>query len=189
MKIEDCYELGHITRTHGTKGEVIFFLDVDDSSDYDDMDSVFLEIKGELVPYLIEKINVQRDNKAIVKLEDVDSIDKAKVLIGSKMFLPEETLDDLDESSFYYHEIIGFRVSDQQLGQLGVVVEVITNTSQDLIGMLYQGRQVLIPIHDDIVLNVNRPDKTLQVNLPDGLIDLYTSEIESVPDDSDDDEN
>ncbi len=189
MKIEECYELGHITRTHGTRGELIFFLDVDDSSDYDDMDSVFLEIKGALVPYFIESINIQRDNKAIVRLEDVDSIEKAKALIGSKLFLPEETLDDLGETSFYYHEIIGFKVTDQQLGQLGVVSEVITNTAQDLIGMLYEGQQVLIPIHDDIVLNVDRTNKTLLVNLPDGLLDLYSSEIESVPDDSDDDEN
>jgi 16S rRNA processing protein RimM len=52
MTKEDCFELGKITKTHGVKGEVILWLDVDFPEDYEEMDSVFLEVRGELVPSL-----------------------------------------------------------------------------------------------------------------------------------------
>ncbi len=46
MRIEDCYEFGYITRTHGVRGELVLTLDVDDSSAYQAIDSFFILVKG-----------------------------------------------------------------------------------------------------------------------------------------------
>ena len=183
MNQSDCYLLGHITRTHGTRGEVIFFLDVDYPEDYDELESVFIEIKGDLIPYFIENINIQKDNKAIVKLEDINTIEAAKPLINCALYLPDDNLEELEESQFYYHEIIGFIVIDQNLGKLGTVKAVYNAETQDLIAMEYEGREVLIPTNDAIVLQVNRLDKALLVNLPEGLLDIYMSDTNPVKDD------
>lgn len=187
MTHNDCYQLGHITRTHGTRGEVVFFLDVDYPDEYQELDSVFVEIKGELVPYFVQNINIQRDNKAIVKLEEINSIEAAKPLINCALYLPDDSLEDLDESQFYYHEIIGFGVVDTQLGALGTVKAVYTMNIQDLIAMHYQGQEVLIPVNDDIVLGVEREQKILKVSLPEGLIEVYLSET-SEPEDGDEED-
>jgi 16S rRNA processing protein RimM len=185
MNKNDCYQLGHITRTHGVKGELVFFLDVDYPNEYADLESVFIEIKGELLPYFIEKINIQKDSKAIVKLEEVDTIEAAQKLINCPLFMPDEVLDDLSENDFYYHEIKGFMIEDQALGALGTVTDVYTMNIQDLIGMKYKGAEVLIPINDQIILKLDRDAQVIHVNLPEGLVDLYLNDTPSIPDDAD----
>ncbi|MBP6386633.1 MAG: 16S rRNA processing protein RimM [Pseudarcicella sp.] len=175
MKKSDCYELGKITKTHGLKGEVNFLLDVDDVNEYEEMDSVFLEINGELIPFFIDKINIL-PNQTIVKFEDIDTFDKAKALVGASLYLPLEVLPDLDEDQFYYHEIVGYQVVDLKLGALGIVDTVYSMQVQDLISMIYKEKEVLIPINDAIVLNTDKEQKIVNVDLPDGLVDLYLNE-------------
>ena len=97
-------------------------------------------------------------------------------MVGCSAFLPEDNLDELDETQFYYHEIIGFDVEDQQLGKLGKVKTVYTMPIQDLIAMPYNGHEVLIPVNDEIIPKVNREAKILYVNLPEGLLEVYTSD-------------
>lgn len=174
MNKKDCFELGYITKTHGLDGEVIFFLDVDDTDAYLNLDAVFLEIKGNLVPYFIESISKHKE-RFIVALEDVDTVEDAEALKGSALYLPLTALPKLEEGQFYYHDIIGFTVVDKQLGDLGTVTDVYTGGSQDVIAMKYKGVEVLIPVSDDIVGDAVFEKKQLLVNLPEGLLDVYLS--------------
>ena len=66
MTQENCFLLGYILRTHGTAGNVVIFLDVDYPENYEDLESVFVEIKGDLVPYFIQDLNLQKQANAIV---------------------------------------------------------------------------------------------------------------------------
>ncbi len=172
MTKEDCFELGKITKTHGLKGEVILWLDVDFPEDYEDLESLFLEVKGELVPYFIESYRLS-GNRAIVHFEDIDTFEKAEGLINLQAFLPLEELPELDADQFYYHEIIGFQVVDKNLGVLGTVQTVHSMQAQDLMVMDYKGKEVLIPVIDEIVLGTDKTAKVLNVNLPEGLLEVY----------------
>lgn len=168
----------------------MFHMDVDYPEDYEDMESVFIEIKGELVPYFIEEINIQKQSRAIVQLEEVDSMEKAQALVGSALYLPLDSLEELEEDQFYYHEIQGFQVIDQNLGPLGIIREVYSVATQNLIALDHKGVEVLIPIVDTIVLKADRENNVVLVNLPEGLIDVYTEAgSKEVPDDQDEDEN
>lgn len=175
MTKEDCFELGKITKTHGVKGEVILWLDVDFPEDYEDMDSLFLEVRGELVPYFMESYQL-RGNRAIVKFEDCDTFEQAETMVNLQAFLPLEVLPELEDDQFYYHEIIGFQIIDKKLGILGLVRTVYSMQAQDLLVMEYQGKEVLIPINPEIVLDADKEAKTLNVDLPEGLLDVYLSE-------------
>ncbi|PWJ59269.1 16S rRNA processing protein RimM [Dyadobacter jejuensis] len=186
MNQDNCFLLGYIVRTHGMAGNLVFFLDVDDPSDYEDLETVFVELKGELVPYFIEDLNLQKQSNAIVTFEDVDTIEKAQALVGASLYLPIDHLQSLDDDQFYYHEIKGYQVSDQELGALGVVEEVYSLNGQDLINMKYKGAEVLIPTANDIVLKADKSQKILFVNLPEGLLDVYLdTESENIADDAD----
>lgn len=185
MTQDSCYLLGYIVRTHGTAGNVVIFLDVDYPEDYDEMDSVYVEIKGELVPYFISRFNLQKQNNAIVTFEDVDTIEKAQALVGSSLFLSLDELQELGDEEFYYHEIKGYTVIDQTKGVLGVVREVYALNGQDLIAMDFQGVEVLIPTAADIVLKADKQDKKLFVNLPEGLLEVYLDNATNTPDDAD----
>ena len=170
----ECYLLGYIVKTHGTKGQLIFHLDVDYPEDYEEMESVFVEMKGELIPYFVELFNLQKLSRVIVQLEGVDTMEKAQALVGTSLFMPLETLDELEEGQFYYHEIQGYEIVDQNLGVLGTVREVYSVATQNLIAFDYKGAEVLIPIADGIVLEADRTTKQLRVELPDGLLEVYT---------------
>ena len=184
MTQDNCYLLGYIVRTHGLKGEVQFYLDVDYPEDYEGMESVFIEVKGQLIPYFIDNINILHANKAIVKLEGITSIEMAQTLVGTSLYLPEDSLDELEEGEFYYHQITGYTVIDAELGTLGVVRTVYTPNGQDLIAMDYQGSEILIPVVDDIVGKANHDKKEIYVTLPEGLLDVYLSDNDQ-PDDAD----
>lgn len=189
MTKEDCYLLGKITKTHGLKGELAIWLDVDYPEEYEELDSVLLEIKGELVPHFVEEIQI-RPNKSIIKFEDIDTIEAASKLVNCDIYLPEDNLPELeDDDQFYYHEIINYDVVDEVKGKLGKVLAVYTSERQDLIAMQYEGKEVLIPIDDDIVKTVDREKKELYTNLPEGLLEIYLEDNTSqAPDDADADD-
>ena len=185
MTKEDCYLLGKITKTHGLKGELAIWLDVDYPEDYEELDSVLLEIKGELVPHFVEEIQI-RPNKSIIKFEGIDTIEEAQKLVNCDIYLPEDNLPELeDDDQFYYHEIIGYDVVDEEKGKLGKVLAVYTSDRQDLIAMQYVGKEILIPIDDDIVKTVNREKKELYTSLPNGLLEVYLEDSTSQEPDDD----
>ena len=175
MNQEECFELGHISKTHGLKGEVVLFLDVDQPEAYQDLDSVLLEIKNELVPYFIEDFYI-RGSKAILRFEGFETWEQANELIKKRVFLPLENLPKLKEGQFYYHDVIGFTVVDQQLGKLGIVSSVYSLEQGDLLVMEYQSKEVLIPINDTNVLKANYEMMEVEVNLPDGLLEVYLND-------------
>ena len=174
---DDCYQLGHITKTHAVSGELVLYLDVDDPKEYADLESVLLEVKGELIPYFIESIAIVKGSRAIVAFEDVDTIEQAERLINCPAYLPLDELEPItDETRFYFHEIVGYQIVDAVAGELGTVRGVYAMNAQDLIAMDYQGKEVLIPINSDIVRTVDRASQTLNVALPDGLLDIYMTD-------------
>jgi 16S rRNA processing protein RimM len=176
VKKEDYFLLGHISRLHGTKGEVVFHLDVDSPKEYSQMESVFIELNEVLVPFFIESIQI-RDQKAIVKLEDIESTEQAGELTGTQLFLPLENLPPLEGAKFYFHEIIGFTVMDKNYGEIGVIMEILDLPGQPVARVEYQNRELLMPVTDPFILNVDRQSKTFMVDLPDGLVELYLPEM------------
>ncbi|GAB4017754.1 ribosome maturation factor RimM [Spirosoma koreense] len=177
MTKDDCFQLGHITKTHGVNGELVLFLDVDEPSEYADLESILLEVKSELIPYFIESIAIVKGSRAIVAFEDIDTIEQAERLINCGAYLPLEELEPItDETRFYFHEIVGYQVVDAEAGELGIVRGVYAMNAQDLITMDYQGKEVLIPINSDIVRTVDRANQKLNVVLPDGLLAIYMEE-------------
>lgn len=175
MTKEDCYELGRVTRVHGLKGEVQLLFEVDDPFEYEELDSVLIEVKGQLIPYFVEQLNIQT-NRIIAKFEEIDSIDKAQTLVGSKLWLTLDNLPDLDEGQFYYHDVVGFQVVDRELGVLGTVREFASFSHQDILVMDYEGREVLIPVIDEMIGDADHDQRLLHVSLPEGLLDIYMSE-------------
>ncbi len=175
MKPSQCFQLGIVSRPHGLKGEVYVALDTDFPEDYSEMESVFLLQNGKLVPFFIERLQI-RNTEALVKFEEIDDKEAALGIKGLSLHLPLDQLPELESDQFYFHEIIGYQIIDQNSGELGEVGQVYEAGHQDLIGMDYQGKEVLIPINDDIILTVDREKETLSVNLPDGLLALYLEE-------------
>lgn len=176
MNIDACFRLGHIIKKHGLKGEVSIHLDVDYPEDYHEMESVFVEIDKQLVPFFIDRIQLNRD-KGIVKFEDVDSVESAESILGKDLYLPLESLPELDEGQFYYHEVVGYMMIDEQDGEIGAIGQIYEFPSQDLFAVDYQGKEMLVPVTDEIIQHVDHESQVIRVRLPDGLLDVYKEEL------------
>lgn len=171
MKQDDCYQLGEVIKTHGLKGEVNISLEVDFPDEYQNLESVFLEQQGKLVPFFIDTIQIN-NGKGLVKFEDIDSIDDAKTLIKSKLYLPLSFLPELENGQYYFHDLVGCEVFEEK-SKLGVVKEVIDLNGNQLLTVDSNGKEILIPLKDEILKEVDIDARRVNVNLPDGLLDIY----------------
>ncbi len=173
MQKADCFNLGYIAKLHGFKGEVSLFLDVTQPSEYANLSNFFIEINGFLAPFFVEKITLRDKGFAQVKLEGIDSEEEAKVLLRKEVFLPLDLLPALEGNEFYDHEVIGYKVIDEQFGYVGEVEQVLDYKVNPLLQIINEGKEVLIPLINNLVVKVDRAKKELTVNAPDGLIELY----------------
>ena len=171
MTKEECYQLGKITKPFGFKGQVVMFLDVDCPDDYAELDSAFIDIKGNLVPYFFKIENIN-GNKAIATFEELKP-EEAQALVGHEMYLPLDMLPKLTGNQFYFHEVVGFRVIDEEHGDIGVIQSIIEYPAQPLFQIDKDGTEILIPVIDPVIKSVNRMLKTITIDAPAGLIDLY----------------
>ena len=175
MTVEDCYQLGYVIKPHGLKGEVQVYLDVDYPQNYTTLESVFVQKGQGLVPFFIESIAV-RGEKAIVAFEEIETLEEAQSLKGLSLFLPLTGLPSLTGDQFYYHEVIGFRLIDESLGEVGLVKDVFDGGKQVLLSVMHASKkEILVPIQDELIQAIDKDGKTIQMKLPEGLVDIYLS--------------
>ncbi|MDY0780778.1 ribosome maturation factor RimM [Tenacibaculum sp. IB213877] len=173
MQLKDCFYLGKIVKKHSFKGEVIIKLDTDEPELYRNMESVFVELGNNLVPFFIEKSSLSRGTMLRVKFEDVDTEEDAEAIMKSGIYLPLDLLPKLTGNKFYYHEVIGFTVVDASYGEVGKITNINDSAAQPLFEIDRDGREVFIPMIDDFIKKIDRENKVVEVETPEGLIALY----------------
>lgn len=174
MRKEDCFYLGKVVSKFSFKGEVLVKLDTDEPELYENLESVFVDFRNKLIPFFITQSSLQKSDLLRIRFEDIEGEEEADRLIGSSLFLPLSMLPKLTGKRFYYHEIIGFQVIDTVHGTLGTVASVNDQTPQTLLEVkTADDKEILIPINDEIIREVNRIEKIIRVTTPEGLVSLY----------------
>jgi 16S rRNA processing protein RimM len=172
MNKSDCFILGYISRYVGLKGELAFSLDTDSPERYANINTVFIDINGALVPFFISKITVKGTN-AVASLEGIDTIQKAEELVKQTLYLPLTFLPPLTGKKFYFHEMPGYKVMDKTHGDIGIIDEVL-DLPQHAVFQIKQGEiEILIPANEQFIVSINREAKELLIDAPEGLIDIY----------------
>lgn len=172
MRKEDCYLLGKITRRHGLSGNVILKLDTDQPELYNKLGSIFVEINGLLVPFFIEKSSWSKLDALNISFKNSSEalVDQS---LGKNVYLPLSTLPKLSGKQFYYHEVIGFNILDENNSNCGVIMSVNDQTAQNYFITDFGGKEIVIPIIKDWILEVNREEKYIKIQLPEGLMDVF----------------
>ena len=173
MRKEDCFYLGKIVRKHSFKGEVVIKLDTDEPELYTNMESVYVDFGNNLVPFFIDKSSLHKGNQLRVQFEDVYSEEEADSILKSDVYLPLTLLPKLEGNQFYYHEVIGFQIVDKNFGRVGEVIRINEKAAQPLFEILREDKEIFIPMVDNFIKKVDRKNKTIEVETPEGLIDLY----------------
>ena len=173
MRKEDCFYLGKIVRKHSFKGEVVIKLDTDEPELYKNMESVYVELGNNLVPFFIDKSSLHKGNQLRVQFEDVYSEEEADSILKSDVYLPLTILPKLEGDKFYYDEVIGFSVCDSNFGEVGTIIHINDKAAQPLFEIDREGKTIFIPMIDDFIKKVDRKNNQIQVETPAGLIELY----------------
>jgi 16S rRNA processing protein RimM len=172
MNTDECFYLGKIGRPFGYKGEMSVFLDVDEPAKYSSLRSVLILTPQGLVPYALSSIRISATRSTIIL--DGLSADEALMLQGKEMYLPLAMLPPLTGNKFYFHEVRGFDVVDENYGYVGVLKEIIDNGPQPIISVSAQSeKEVLVPLIDEFIVSLDRNSRALTIKAPEGLIEFY----------------
>jgi len=167
-------QIGFTKKTHGISGEVKVIVEEPYEDLFLDADRVFLEIKGVKQPFFIKSIRGGGD--LIVLFEDVANREEALALQSRAVFLPEEEvpqdLQEMPDDELEYGRIVGYQLQDQFLGDIGLVQEVIAMPQQEMAVVVWNGREVLVPLNEQFVVSLDDRTKKVLVNLPEGLLSL-----------------
>jgi len=167
---EQCFSLGKITKLHGYKGGLILHIDSSTPQYFKDLESVLLDINQELVPFFLSRKGKLNGKKLLIYLEDVRAEDAHKY-VGRKAYLPESMLPKTEEDSYYDKAIIGYTAWDGEI-EIGEVVNVVENSSQNLFIVEKDEQELLIPAVDAFIKSIDSEQKIIYLELPEGLLDL-----------------
>ena len=173
MKIEECFYLGKIVRKYRFHGELLIKLDTDQPELYENLEAVFIDYRNTFIPFFIESSQLHKSDLLRVQFEDVHTEAEADSLLKSDVYLPLEFLPKLEGNKFYFHEVIGFNIEDVNFGEVGIIKGVNDSTAQALFEIEKDGKDILIPVNDQFIVKVDRIKKTIIVDTPEGLINLY----------------
>ncbi len=173
MEKDEYFYFGKILRTYGNQGHLQILMDVDDPVKYQSLETVFVEINHERIPFFISSLDLQPRNKAVVRFLDVNSVEEAGPFTGLKLFLPMSSLPKLRGNQFYHHEVIGFTVIDETFGEIGKIESVLDLPAHPLFRILWNEKEILVPAVDTVIRKVDRKKRIILITAPEGLIDLY----------------
>ncbi len=182
FKYPQHFHLGKVIKSHGLQGDVLCFLDTDQPAAYSKLKGVFLEMNQHLLPFFIKRIKVMGE-EAIVSFEDIQTVDQANKLKGSDIYLPLDKLPKPGKNEFYWHDLLGCELIDEELGTLGTVEDVMETSGHHLLSFTYQGNEVLFPFVKEFVKEFDLTTKKVQIHLPEGLLDIYLTASPAEKDD------
>lgn len=171
MKDEFFY-LGTLTRPFGLKGELCAFFDTDNPERYTQLDALFLDLDGEKIPYTVEHIAYRGNNQFVIKFDGIGP-NECREFAQVELYLPLSQLPPLDGNRFYFHEVIGFTVIDERLGEIGICQDFLEVSNNPIMQVNHNGTEILIPASQQFVTQVDRENRILHVSTPEGLVEIY----------------
>lgn len=175
IRKEEVYKIGLFNKPHGVHGELSFTF-TDDIFDRVESDYLICKLNGIFVPFFIEEYRFRSDNTALIKLEGVDSTEKAAMFTNIEVYFPAKHAESGDQGELTWDFFVGFRMEEVHEGYLGEIIEVDNTTVNTLFIVDHQGEELLVPAHDEFIENIDEQHKVITVNLPKGLLDLEDTE-------------
>lgn len=126
------------------------------------------------VPFKVIESRIH-SGQLVFKLVDINSEEEARKLNGLKLSLFEEDAGE-DDEEVSYEDLSGFTVVDRKEGTVGIIEKVDEYPMQLLAMCHYNGQEVLIPLNETIVIEIDKDSKTVTTELPEGLLDIYKDE-------------
>ena len=176
--MNDYVHIGKMVAAHGVTGQVILEHALGKPISFKGITTLFIEKNtSSFIPYFILSANAKTETLTHLQIEGIATREATAVLIGKKVWLPQVDFQKLVNKSSPL-ALMGYTVQEKGKS-IGVIQEVIEQPHQLMVTILYQGQEAYIPLHEESLKGVDHAKKTVSVELPDGLLDLYSAELPS----------
>lgn len=173
MDKKNYFKIGNINKVNRKTGEISIALENTSFTFGIELEKIFIEIDGGLVPFFIDRVGVINSEMLRLILEDYSSPDLAQRFVGCKVYLPTDESMALPKSSTVeIEDIIGFSVVDDILGEVGVINDVFESPQQVLLQIFKGKTEILIPFVEEFLVEIDIEKRVIRFNLPEGLIDI-----------------
>lgn len=167
--------VGKITKTYSLKGAVKVSFEAFFMEFVEELDVLFLEHGPDKIPYFIESITINDNQPILIKLEGVDTKEQAANISRRKIFVDKSKFPNIEEAFEEEHDwdyLIEFMAFDKTT-EIGKITEVFYTTHQITVQIISAaGEEVLVPLHDDFIVEILEEEKKIKFDLPEGLLDL-----------------
>lgn len=165
----ETLQVGEIVNTHGLRGEVKVVAWTDSPEVFEELEYVYADVRKQKMTLEISHIKYQKAN-LIVKFKGIDTIDDAEKLKGNVVYVDRDRLGEPD--GYYICDLLGCAVKTDDGELLGELVDVFKTGSNDVYTVKRaDGKQVLLPVIDEVILSVDIENNEILVHLLEGLVD------------------
>ena len=169
---ESYRNIGRLVAVHGLQGELVLLHRLGKKTALRGLKMLFLEEKkDEMLPWFIESTRVKGPEEIFIKLEGLDTKETARRVVQKEVWLREADFEQFAGAAAPI-SMVGFRLFDSG-ADLGEILEVIEQPHQVLLKILVDGKEALIPAHEQTLRKVDAKRREVHVELPDGLLDVY----------------
>ena len=169
IRKEEVYKIGVFNKPHGIHGELSFTF-TDDIFDRVEAEYLICLLDGILVPFFLEEYRFRSDSTALVKLEGVDTAERARMFTNVEVYFPTKHAGGTEPDELSWDFFVGFRMEEVHHGKLGEVTEVDTSTINTLFVVDYNGEELLIPAQEEFIVDIDQKHKVITVDLPEGML-------------------
>lgn len=170
MTVDDCFLLGKVSKVIGLEGKISIHLSFLSLSELENWEPILISMNDVLVPFFLEEPQIQRGKYLVAFLENVEDDNDARQLLGKDVYLPKANLPKKKGKEFYDFEVLGFSILDRGV-DIGQIYDIVT-TAGNVVAILEDENGPLIPMHPELIDEVNRDQKVITMHLPDGLLEL-----------------
>lgn len=164
--------IGKIVASFGVSGELVLLHHLGKKTSLKGLEAIFIEmVKGEMLPYFIQSAKIKSEEEIYLKLEGVGTKEAAAKLRQKEVWLTEADFQQYSAKSAII-SLLGFHLIDEGTDR-GAILEIIEQPHQMLARIDLNGKEALIPLHDQSLQKIDKKKKQVHVVLPEGLLDVY----------------
>jgi len=169
IKEKGLQKIGMFAKPHGVKGEISLITDYDIASIAGDP-FIVCDIDGIRIPFFIASYRQKSTSSTLLTFENLDSEEKVKFLTGKLAYVTSELLPLNDERPVSLDGLVGYTITDDQIGTLGKVIDVDDNTPNVLLTVDYKGNEILVPLA--LMTSIQHNQQVMHLSLPEGFLDI-----------------
>ena len=167
------FKIGKLAASHGLNGDIVLQHSLGKKTSLKGLETIFVEEgRDNFMPYFITSASIKNDKEVFIKIEGVDTKETARKLTPKEVWITEDDFKKFAAKSSPI-SMLGFHLINDDEEDLGEILEVIEQPHQILCSVLLDGKEALIPIHDESLDKIDKKNRKVYVTLPDGLLDIY----------------